>query len=56
LSIRVQLNGERDRAPRLKAAGAHAKEKFGNTQIACRLLAYEKRIDKPEIVNWKELF
>jgi hypothetical protein len=52
----VQLNGERDRAPRLKAAGAHAKEKFSNTQIACRIHAYENGIDKPEIVNWEELF
>ena len=56
LSIRVQLNGERDCVPRLKAAGAHAKEKFSNTQIACRIHAYENGIDKPEIVNWKEPF
>jgi len=56
LSIRVQLNGERDRTPTLKAAGAHAKEKFSNTQIACRIHAYENGIDKPEIVNWKEPF
>ena len=56
LSIRVQLNGERGRVPRLKAAGARAKEKFSNTQIACRIYAYENGIDKPEIVNWKEPF
>jgi len=56
LSIRVQLNGERGRVPRLKAAGAHAKEKFSNTQIACRTHDYENGIDKPEIVNWKEPF
>jgi len=42
--------------PRLKAAGARAKEKFSNTQIACRIHAYENGIDKPEIVNWKEPF
>ena len=56
MSIRVQLNGERDCVPRLKAAGAHAKEKFSNMQIACRIHAYENGIDKPEIVNWKEPF
>jgi hypothetical protein len=56
LSIRVQLNGERDRVPRLKAAGAHTEEKFSNTQIACRIHAYENGINKPEIVKWKELF
>ena len=45
-----------DRVPRLKAAGIRAKEKFSNTQIACRIHAYENGSDKPEIVNWKELF
>ena len=34
--------------PRLKAAGARAKEKFSNTQIACRIYAYENGIDKPQ--------
>jgi xylulose-5-phosphate/fructose-6-phosphate phosphoketolase len=35
--------------PRLKAGCAHAKEKFSNMQIACRIHAYENGIDKPEI-------
>jgi xylulose-5-phosphate/fructose-6-phosphate phosphoketolase len=42
-----------DRVPELKVAGAHAKEKFRNEQIACCHYAYEHGIDKPEIVNWK---
>ena len=42
-----------DRVPRLKVAGAHAKDKFKNEQIACRSYAYENGIDKPEIVKWK---
>jgi xylulose-5-phosphate/fructose-6-phosphate phosphoketolase len=42
-----------DRVPRLKVAGAHAKDKFKNMQIACCTYAYENGIDKPEIVNWK---
>ncbi|MDL5051667.1 phosphoketolase family protein [Oscillatoria amoena NRMC-F 0135] len=42
-----------DRIPKLKVAGAHAKEKFKNEQISCRHYAYEFGIDKPEIVNWK---
>jgi xylulose-5-phosphate/fructose-6-phosphate phosphoketolase len=42
-----------DRVPRLKVAGAHAKEKFKNMQIECRNYAYEHGIDKPEILNWR---
>jgi xylulose-5-phosphate/fructose-6-phosphate phosphoketolase len=42
-----------DRVPRLKVAGAHAKEKFRNEQIACRNYAYENGVDKPEQANWK---
>jgi xylulose-5-phosphate/fructose-6-phosphate phosphoketolase len=42
-----------DRVPRLKVAGAHAKDKFKNEQIASRAYAYENGIDKPEIVRWK---
>lgn len=42
-----------DRVPKLKVAGAHAKEKFKNEQIVCRHYAYEHGIDKPEITNWK---
>ena len=42
-----------DRVPSLHVAGAHAKEKFRNKQIACRHYAYEHGIDMPEIVNWR---
>jgi xylulose-5-phosphate/fructose-6-phosphate phosphoketolase len=42
-----------DRVPELKVAGAHAKEKFRNEQIACCHYAYEHGIDKPEMVSWK---
>jgi len=42
-----------DRVPKLEVAGAHAKDKFKNGQIACRNYAYENGIDKPEIVKWK---
>ena len=42
-----------DRVPRLKVAGAHAKEYFRNQQIECRSYAYANGVDKPEIVHWK---
>jgi xylulose-5-phosphate/fructose-6-phosphate phosphoketolase len=42
-----------DRVPKLQATGAHAKEKFKNMQIACRLYAHEHGIDKPEIIGWR---
>jgi xylulose-5-phosphate/fructose-6-phosphate phosphoketolase len=42
-----------DRVPRLKVAGAHAKDKFKNMQIACYNYAHENGVDKPEIGNWK---
>src|SRR4029077_7365329 len=42
-----------DRVPRLKVAGAHAKDKFKNEQIVCCNYAYQNGIDKPEIVEWK---
>jgi xylulose-5-phosphate/fructose-6-phosphate phosphoketolase len=42
-----------DRVPSLQVAGAHAKEKFRNEQIACVNYAYENGIDKPELVKWK---
>ncbi|UBF30728.1 phosphoketolase family protein (plasmid) [Kovacikia minuta CCNUW1] len=42
-----------DRVPKLRVAGAHAKEYLKNQQIECRHYAYEHGIDKPEIVNWK---
>ncbi|MCS7023597.1 MAG: phosphoketolase family protein [Bryobacteraceae bacterium] len=42
-----------DRVERLRVAGAHAKEKFRNTQLACVRYAHEHGIDPPEIVNWR---
>ncbi|MCS6866152.1 MAG: phosphoketolase family protein [Gemmataceae bacterium] len=41
-----------DRVPRLKVAGAHAKEKFRNMQIECQNYAHEHGIDKPEAAHW----
>ena len=41
-----------DRVPRLRTAGAHAKEKLRNMQIECRHYAYEHGVDKPEIDGW----
>ncbi|HET7826424.1 MAG TPA: phosphoketolase [Anaeromyxobacter sp.] len=42
-----------DRVPRLHDAGAHAKERFRNRQIECRMYAHEHGIDPPEIVGWR---
>ncbi|MGL6094747.1 MAG: phosphoketolase, partial [Fimbriiglobus sp.] len=42
-----------DRVPKLKVAGAHAKEKFRNRQIACENYAHEFGVDEPEAANWK---
>jgi xylulose-5-phosphate/fructose-6-phosphate phosphoketolase len=42
-----------DRVPRLRAIGAHPKEKFRNHQIACRAYAYKHGIDMPEITGWR---
>jgi xylulose-5-phosphate/fructose-6-phosphate phosphoketolase len=42
-----------DRVPRLRVAGAHAKEHFRNQQIECRSYAYRNGVDKPEILHWK---
>jgi xylulose-5-phosphate/fructose-6-phosphate phosphoketolase len=42
-----------DRVPKLRAVGAHAKEKFRNMQIACRSYAYEHGTDIPEVVGWR---
>ncbi|AHB88080.1 phosphoketolase [Thermosynechococcus sp. NK55a] len=41
-----------DRLPELQVAGAHAKEKFRNMQIAARSYAYEYGVDKPEFSHW----
>jgi acetate kinase len=42
-----------DRVPRLRSAGAHAKERFRNRQIECRLHAHEHGVDPAEIVGWR---
>jgi len=42
-----------DRVPRLQKIGGHAKEKFRNSQIACRAHAYKHGIDSPEITGWR---
>lgn len=42
-----------NRVPKLKVAGAHAKERFKNRQIECQRYATEYGIDPPEISNWK---
>ena len=42
-----------NRVPKLKVAGAHAKEKFRNRQIACKNYACEHGVDQPEAANWK---
>lgn len=42
-----------NRVPKLKVAGAHAKEKFRNRQIETANYAFEHGIDPPEIVNWR---
>ncbi len=39
--------------PRLRVAGAHAKEKFRNMQIDCQNYAYKYGVDKPEFDQWK---
>jgi xylulose-5-phosphate/fructose-6-phosphate phosphoketolase len=41
-----------DRVPRLRVAGAHAKEKLRNMQIDCQNYAYEYGVDKPEVEEW----
>jgi xylulose-5-phosphate/fructose-6-phosphate phosphoketolase len=42
-----------DRVPRLRTAGAHAKERFRNAQIACRLHAHEHGVDPPDLAAWR---
>ncbi len=42
-----------DRVPKLKVAGAHAKEKFKNNQIQCLNYAYEYGDDRPDTINFK---
>ncbi|XGV97848.1 MAG: phosphoketolase [Leptolyngbya sp. BL-A-14] len=45
-----------DRVPKLRVAGAHAKEKFKNEQILCRNYAYEYGEDRPDILSWKWMY
>jgi xylulose-5-phosphate/fructose-6-phosphate phosphoketolase len=42
-----------DRVPKLKVAGAHVKEMLKDEQIACTNYAYERGIDRPDVVNWR---
>ena len=42
-----------DRVPRLRVAGAHAKERFLNAQIACRRHAHELGVDDEAVTNWR---
>jgi len=42
-----------DRVPKLRAAGAHAKEEFRNMRLACRRYAHEHGTDQPEVVDWR---
>jgi xylulose-5-phosphate/fructose-6-phosphate phosphoketolase len=42
-----------DRVAKLQIAGAHAKERFKNMQIACRHYSHEHGIDPPEIRDWQ---
>jgi xylulose-5-phosphate/fructose-6-phosphate phosphoketolase len=41
-----------NRVPKLKVAGAHAKQLFKDCQIECKLYAHEHGVDSPEITNW----
>jgi xylulose-5-phosphate/fructose-6-phosphate phosphoketolase len=42
-----------DRVPRLQVAGAHAKERFRNTQIECLHYAHANGVDPDGILDWK---
>jgi xylulose-5-phosphate/fructose-6-phosphate phosphoketolase len=41
-----------DRVPRLRAIGAHARERFRNVQLECRAHAHEEGIDRPSESDW----
>lgn len=41
-----------NRVPKLKVAGAHAKQLFRDRQIECRLYAHEHGVDLPREDNW----
>jgi xylulose-5-phosphate/fructose-6-phosphate phosphoketolase len=42
-----------DRTPKLQTIGAHAKERFRNMQIDCRIHAHRHGVDSPQINSWK---
>ncbi|MFN5744698.1 MAG: phosphoketolase [Methylococcaceae bacterium] len=42
-----------DRVESLHVAGAHAKERFRNRQIACRHYAYQHGVDEPSADGWR---
>jgi xylulose-5-phosphate/fructose-6-phosphate phosphoketolase len=42
-----------DRVQALRAAGAHAQEKFRTMQIECQGDACQNGVDKPEVDQWK---
>jgi len=41
-----------NRVPKLKVAGAHAKQLFRDQQIECQHYAHEHGVDSPEMNNW----
>ncbi|TMM46454.1 phosphoketolase family protein [Colwellia ponticola] len=41
-----------NRVPKLKVAGAHAKQLFRDNQIACCQYAHEHGVDMPEVNDW----
>ena len=41
-----------DRVPRLRAIGAHARERFRNRQLDCRTHAHAEGIDQPSESDW----
>ena len=42
-----------DRVPRLRVAGAHAKERLRDRQLRYRLYAHEHGVDAPDVVGWR---
>jgi xylulose-5-phosphate/fructose-6-phosphate phosphoketolase len=41
-----------DRSPKLQRIGAHAKERYRNSQIECRAYAYKNGIDSAAVSDW----
>jgi xylulose-5-phosphate/fructose-6-phosphate phosphoketolase len=41
-----------DRVPRLRAIGAHARERFRNVQLECRAHAHAEGVDRPSDADW----